>query len=204
MIRVKICGVTRLEDALAAADAGADAVGFVLYKESPRCIGVEDAQTIIRALPPFVTTVGLFVNQPTQWVRVMAERCGVDVLQFQGDESADYCRDFPERAIKAIRVKDRESLLAMPEYDVRAFVLDAYREGEYGGTGHTFDWDLAIAAKAHGRIILAGGLTPETVAEAVARVRPYGVDVSSGVEGSVKGTKDHGKIAAFIQAAKGA
>lgn len=204
MIRVKICGLTTLEDALAAAEAGADALGFVLYKESPRCISVAEAQGIIRRLPPFVTTVGLFVNQPTQWVRIMAERCGVDILQFQGDESAAYCEAFGQRAIKAIRVKDRESLADMSEYAVRAFVLDAYREGEYGGTGQTFDWDLAVAAKSHGRIILAGGLTPENVAEAVARVRPFGVDVSTGVEGSVKGVKDHGKIRAFIQAAKGA
>ncbi|MEO5657676.1 MAG: phosphoribosylanthranilate isomerase [Nitrospiria bacterium] len=204
MIRVKICGLTTLEDALAAAEAGADALGFVLYKESPRCISVAEAQGIVRRLPPFVTTVGLFVNQPTQWVRIMAERCGVDILQFQGDESAAYCEAFGQRAIKAIRVKDRESLADMSEYAVRAFVLDAYREGEYGGTGQTFDWELAVAAKSHGRIILAGGLTPENVAGAVARVRPFGVDVSTGVEGSVKGTKDHGKIRAFIQAAKGA
>lgn len=204
MIRVKICGLTTLEDALAAAEAGADALGFVLYKQSPRCISVAEAQGIVRRLPPFVTTVGLFVNQPTQWVRIMAERCGVDILQFQGDESAAYCEAFGQRAVKAIRVKDRESLADMSEYAVRAFVLDAYREGEYGGTGQTFDWNLAVAAKSHGRIILAGGLTPENVAEAVARVRPFGVDVSTGVEGSVKGTKDHGKIRAFIQAAKGA
>lgn len=203
-VRVKICGLTNLNDALAAVQAGADAVGFVLYKESPRSISADQAQEIIRQLPPFVTTVGLFVNQPTHWVRVMAERSGVDALQFQGDETPDYCAAFSQRAIKAIRVRDRDSLAAMPEYRVRAFVLDAYREGEYGGTGETFDWALAVEAKAHGRIILAGGLTPENVAEAIRRVRPFAVDVSSGVEGSVKGTKDHGKIRAFIQAAKNA
>ena len=202
MIRVKICGITTLDDALAAAEAGADAVGFVLYKESPRQISVDQAKEIILRLPPFVTTVGLFVNQPTQWVRVMADRCGVDVLQFQGDESADYCRAFAPRAIKAIRVKDRESFNPMEEYDVRAFVLDAYQEGEYGGTGKVFDWELAEAAKAHGRIILAGGLNPDNVAEAIRRVRPFAVDVSTGVEGHVKGKKDHGKIRAFIQHAK--
>jgi len=201
-VRVKICGLTTLEDAQAAADAGADAVGFVLYKDSPRQISADQAKDIIRRLPPFVTTVGLFVNQPTQWVRVMAERCGVDVLQFQGDESPAYCEAFAPRAIKAIRVKDRDSLEPMAEYAVRAFVLDAYQEGEYGGTGTTFDWDLAAAAKAHGRIILAGGLTPENVAEAIRRVRPFGVDVSTGVEGHIKGKKDHGKIRAFIQHAK--
>jgi phosphoribosylanthranilate isomerase len=203
-LRVKICGLTTLEDAMAAVEAGADAVGFVLYKESPRCISVEQAQEIIKQLPPFVTTVGLFVNQPTHWVRIMAERCGVDAFQFQGDETPQYCEAFRQRAIKTIRVQDAASLDRMPEYHVRAFVLDAYREGEYGGTGQRFDWDLAVPAKVHGRIILAGGLTPDNVAEAVRRVQPFAVDVSSGVEGSVKGTKDHGKIRAFIQAAKGA
>jgi phosphoribosylanthranilate isomerase len=202
--RVKICGLTRVEDAMVAADAGADALGFVLYKESPRCITAEQAQDIISRVPPFVTTVGLFVNQPAHWVRVIAERCGVDTLQFQGDETPAYCEAFAQRSIKAIRVKDRASLEGMAEYRVRAFVLDAYREGEYGGTGQTFDWDLAVAAKTHGRIILAGGLTPDNVAEAIRRVRPFAVDVSSGVEGSTRGVKDHGKIRAFIQAAKAA
>jgi phosphoribosylanthranilate isomerase len=202
-VRVKICGLTMLEDALVAVEAGADAVGFVLYKESPRCISVDQAQEIVRHLPPFVTTVGLFVNQPTHWVRVMAERCGVDTFQFQGDETPEYCETFGQRAIKAIRVQDATSFNRMSEYRVRAFVLDAYREGEYGGTGQRFDWDLAIPAKEHGRIILAGGLTPDNVAEAVRRVGPFAVDVSSGVEGSVRGVKDHGKIRAFIQAAKG-
>jgi phosphoribosylanthranilate isomerase len=192
------------DDAMVAAEAGADALGFVLYKESARCISSEQAQEIIRHLPPFVTTVGLFVNQPTHWVRVIADRCGVDTFQFQGDETPEYCEGFAQRAIKAIRVKDRASLDMMENYRVRAFVLDAYREGEYGGTGQTFDWDLAVAAKAYGRIILAGGLTPDNVAEAIRRVRPYAVDVSSGVEGSTKGVKDHGKIRAFIQAAKSA
>ena len=203
-VRVKICGLTTLEDAMAAVDAGADAVGFVMYKESPRCISVEQAQGIIKQLPPFVTTVGLFVNQPTHWVRVMTERCGVDMFQFQGDETPQYCEAFPQRAIKTIRVQERASLNRMAEYRVRAFVLDAYREGEYGGTGQRFDWDLAVPAKEFGRIILAGGLTPDNVAEAIRRVQPFAVDVSSGVERSVKGTKDHGKIRAFIQAAKGA
>jgi phosphoribosylanthranilate isomerase len=203
-VRVKICGLTNVDDAMAAAEAGADALGFVLYKESPRCIPSDQVQEVVRSLPPFVTTVGLFVNQPTQWVRVIADRCGVDALQFQGDETPAYCEGFAQRAIKAIRVKDRASLDIMASFRVRAFVLDAYREGEYGGTGQTFDWDLAVAAKAHGRIILAGGLTPDNVAEAIRRVRPFAVDVSSGVEGSTKGVKDHGKIRAFIQAAKGA
>jgi phosphoribosylanthranilate isomerase len=144
------------------------------------------------------------VNQPAHWVRVIAERCGVDTLQFQGDETPEYCEGFAQRAIKAIRVKDGASLDMMENYQVRAFVLDAYREGEYGGTGQTFDWDLAVAAKTRGRIILAGGLTPDNVGDAVRRVRPFAVDVSSGVEGSTKGTKDHGKIRAFIQAAKSA
>ncbi|MFZ5864072.1 MAG: phosphoribosylanthranilate isomerase [Nitrospirota bacterium] len=193
-----------VDDAMVAAESGADALGFVLYKESLRCIPTDQAQAIIRHLPPFVTTVGLFVNQPTHWVRVIAERCGVDTLQFQGDETPEYCEGFGQRAIKAIRVKDRASLDIMDNYRVRAFVLDAYREGEYGGTGQMFDWDLAVSAKAYGRIILAGGLTPDNVAEAIRRVRPFAVDVSSGVEGTTKGVKDHGKIRAFIQAAKNA
>jgi phosphoribosylanthranilate isomerase len=202
--RVKICGITNLEDALAAVEYGADAVGFVLYRQSPRYTEPSRVREIIRQLPPYVTTVGLFVDAQESEIRSTVEECGIDLIQFQGNEPPDLCHQFSQRAIKAIHVRDRESLVSLSRYRVRALLLDTYQEGEYGGTGKRFDWDLAVAAKvAAGRIILAGGLTPENVREAVCKVHPYGVDVSSGVEGRVKGKKDHEKIRRFIEAAKG-
>lgn len=202
-MRVKICGITQLEDALAAVDYGADAVGFVLYAQSQRFIELHRVQEIISMLPPYITTVGLFVDAEASEIQRAVDFCGIDLIQFQGNESPDICRCFSQRAIKAIHVKDQESLSILPQFQVRAYLLDTYREGEYGGTGIRFDWDLAIKAKPFGRIILAGGLTPENVQEAVEKVKPYGVDVSSGVESGIKGKKDHEKIKKFIEAAKG-
>ena len=202
-MRVKICGITQLEDALAAVDYGADAVGFVLYPQSPRFIEPHRVQEIISQLPPYITTVGLFVDAEVTEVQRVVEVCGIDLIQFQGNETPDYCRWFSQRAIKAIHMKDQESLSILPQFQVRAYLLDTYQEGEFGGTGIRFDWDLAVKAKPFGRIILAGGLTPENVQEAVEKVKPYAVDVSSGVERGVKGKKDHEKIKKFIEAAKG-
>ena len=200
-MRVKICGITNVSDALAAADYGADAVGFVLYKNSPRYIDPAAVKNIISQLPPFVTTVGVFADGTEKEVLSTVEECGLDVIQLQGDEPADYCRRLGSRVIKAIRVRDKFSLNRMIPYKVRAFVLDTYREGELGGTGRTFDWSLAVDAKKFGKIILAGGLTPENIGPAIEQVRPYGVDVSTGVEERL-GKKDHSKLKRFIETAK--
>jgi len=200
-MRVKICGLTNVSDALAAADYGADAVGFVLYKSSPRYIDRMTVQNIISQLPPFVTTVGVFADVTEKEILSTVEECGLDVIQLQGDEPADYCRRLGSRVIKAIRVRDQFSLNQMIPYKVRAFVLDTYRKGELGGTGKTFDWNLAVDAKKFGKIILAGGLTPENVGPAIEQVRPYGVDVSTGVEERL-GKKDHSKLKRFIETAK--
>lgn len=200
-MRVKICGIMNVHDAMAAAEYGADAVGFVLYKSSPRCIDLKTVKNIITQLPPFVTTVGVFADATEKEIHSTVEESGLDVIQLQGDEPADLCRRLGGRVIKAIRIRDKFSLNRMIPYKVRAFVLDTYREGQLGGTGETFDWSLAVEAKKFGKIILAGGLTPENVGRAIEQVRPYGVDVSSGVEERI-GKKDHSKLKRFIETAK--
>ena len=200
-MRVKICGIMNVHDALAATEYGADAIGFVLYRSSPRYIDLGTVKNIMAQLPPFVTTVGVFANAEEREIRSVVEECGIDVIQLQGDEPPDLCRRLGSRVIKAIRVRDRFSLNKMIPYKVRAYVLDTYREGQLGGTGETFDWDLAFQAKKFGKIILAGGLTPDNVRQAVEQVRPYGVDVSSGVEERI-GKKDLTKLKRFIEIAK--
>jgi phosphoribosylanthranilate isomerase len=202
MLRIKICGITNLEDAMAAAELGADAVGFVLYPNSPRCVKPSQAKVIISQLPPYVTTVGVFANQDAKDILDIVEECGFDLVQLQGDEPPEFCQRLGPRVVKAIRVKDPDSIKRMAAYTVRAFVLDSYRENQLGGTGERFDWDLALQARPYGRIILAGGLTPDNVREAVTKVQPYGVDVSSGVEQRM-GKKDHTKIEKFIKQARG-
>jgi phosphoribosylanthranilate isomerase len=197
MIKIKICGITNLEDALASADAGADALGFNFYKKSPRCIEPEKAAEIIAQLPPFVMPVGIFVNEREDKIREIQQLTCLQALQFHGDESPEFCQRFGARVIKAFQVKNKESLKNMAHYHVGAFLLDSYRDGIRGGTGVTFDWHLAVVAKTFGKVILAGGLTPENVAEAVKLVQPYGVDVAGGVE-KEKGIKDHIKIKKFI------
>ncbi len=201
---VKICGITNAPDALAAAAAGADALGLMFYEGSPRHVTVKAAGEIVRQLPPFIIKVGVFVNAPEDAVMRAIGECGLNILQFHGDETPEYCGQFPVMTIKALRVRDGESLKALADYRTDAFLLDAYSPDRLGGTGEKFNWDLAIEAQKLGKpIFLAGGLTPENVAEAVRRVRPYAVDVSSGVEES-PGKKDHKKVAAFIKAAKSA
>ena len=201
-VKVKICGITNLPDGLAAAEAGADALGFVFYDESPRHISVEGAAALIRQLPPFVMKVGVFVNAPEDLVIRAVRECGLNLLQFHGDEKPDYCLQFGLMSMKAFRIRDAASLQALQNYPTDAWLLDGYSPGKPGGAGETFNWDLALEARNWGRpIFLAGGLTRENVAEAVQRAQPYGVDVSSGVE-AAPGRKDHAKVRAFIQAAK--
>ncbi|GBG15117.1 phosphoribosylanthranilate isomerase [Novimethylophilus kurashikiensis] len=198
-IRAKICGITRVEDALTAARCGADAVGFVFYEKSPRNVDVERAAQIVAALPPFVTAVGLFVNEDAATVLSIRQRVGLDLLQFHGDETPEYCQSFSAPYIKALRVRPELNLIqyAADFSSARALLLDAYQEGVAGGTGKTFDWDL-IPAGLSKPVILAGGLDAENVGEAIRRVRPYAVDVSGGVEQD-KGIKDVAKIAAFMR-----
>jgi phosphoribosylanthranilate isomerase len=201
-VKVKICGITNLPDGIAAADAGADALGFMFYDQSPRSISVEAAATLIRQLPPFILKVGVFVNAPEDLVVRAIRECGLNLLQFHGDETPEYCLQFGLMSMKAFRVRDAASLQAVSGYHTDAWLLDAYSPDRPGGTGETFNWDLALEAQGWGRpIFLGGGLTPENVAEAVRHARPYAVDVSSGVE-AAPGRKDHAKLKAFIQAAK--
>jgi len=201
---VKICGVTRIEDALAAADLGAHAIGLVFYRPSPRYIEPDMARSIVGALPPFVTPVALFVDAAEDEVRETAARSGVRLLQFHGAEPADFCGRFGLPYMKAVRVRPGVDLLqyARDFSSAKALLLDAFQEGLHGGTGAVFDWSL-IPPSLPLPIVLSGGLTPENVGEAVRRVRPCAVDVSSGVEAS-KGIKDPAKIAAFIQGVRNA
>ena len=201
-VRIKICGMTNTEDAVAAAELGADAIGFV-FAPSPRQISPEKAREIIMALPPLVQTVGVFVDEDPEKVASIAAFCHLDLLQFHGKESADYCRRFGQRVIKAVRVQNQDHLEGCSEYSgvVAALLLDTYVSGRPGGTGLTFDWNLALEAKRYGPIILAGGLNPNNVASAISAVKPYAVDASSGLE-KKPGVKDHEKMARFIQAVR--
>ena len=202
-VKVKICGVTNLEDALAAVDAGADALGFMFYEPSPRNVPVKVAAGIIRRLPPFIAKVGVFVNATEETVRMTVRECGLDTLQFHGDEPPEFCAKFsPLKVYKAFRIQNLESLQPLPAHKTDAWLLDGFAPDNLGGTGAKFNWDLAVEAKKlGGLIILAGGLTPENISEAVRKVQPYAVDVSSGVESS-PGKKDHAKLRRFIAAAK--
>jgi phosphoribosylanthranilate isomerase len=200
--RVKICGITNASDAMAAVDAGADALGFMFFENSKRNVSPAAAAEIIRELPPFVSKVGVFVNPTLEFVRRVIEAAHIDTLQFHGDEEPHFCAQFALKVIKAFRIKDAASLPACLPYRDYAWLLDSYVDGALGGTGVAFDWNVAAeATKLSRMIILAGGLKVETVADAVRRVRPYAVDVSSGVE-SGPGKKDHAKMRAFIAAAK--
>jgi phosphoribosylanthranilate isomerase len=200
--RVKICGITRIEDALAAAKAGADAVGLVFYPPSPRYVPAEQAAQIAQSLPPFVTTVGLFVNADAETIAEVMDQAGIDLIQFHGNECADYCAQHKRPWMRAIRVQEATNLAKEiePFNAARGILLDAYRPGVPGGTGETFDWSC-IPQNLARRIVLAGGLAPDNVAQAVREVRPYAVDVSSGVE-VAPGIKDADKIARFIAAVR--
>lgn len=201
--RVKICGITRVEDALAAARAGADAIGLVFYARSPRAVSVARAGEIVAALPPFVTAVGLFVDAAAADIRAVLKQVPLALLQFHGDEPPEQCRAHALPYIKAVRLRPEDDLAerARPYGDAAAILADAYLEGVPGGTGRTLDWSRLTGRLAR-PLILAGGLTPDNVAAAVAKVRPWAVDVSGGVEAG-PGRKDAAKIAAFIQEVSG-
>jgi len=201
MVKVKICGITNLEDALMAVEAGADALGFVFFQGSSRYISPEEAAAVIRLLPPFVQTVGLFVNEDIATVNLIAERCGIDIVQLHGEETPEYCVTVKRRVIKAFRVKDASTLDDLTNYRVAGYLLDAWSSSAPGGTGTTFNWDIAAKAAVSHRIILAGGLTPENVTGAIEAVKPYAVDVSSGVE-AAPGKKEREKVMSFIRNAR--
>lgn len=201
MTKIKICGITRIEDALAAAEYGADAIGFVFYRKSPRYVEPEIVAGIINELPPFITPVGLFVNESEGKVWDTLNVTGINVAQFHGEESPEYVSSFDMRTIKAIHVKNEESLDLALEYKNSSILLDAWSPDAFGGTGKKFEWNMLRKISLKNKFILAGGLTPENVAYAANLIKPYAVDVSSGVEIS-KGIKDHEKIKAFIDAVK--
>jgi phosphoribosylanthranilate isomerase len=200
-VKVKVCGTTRLKDALLAVECGADAIGFIFYKKSPRYVTAKTVKDISAKLPPFVNRVGVFVNETAERINRIADRCGLDAVQLHGDESPALCKKIKCRVIKAVRVKDAASLKSMSRYEVDGFLLDTYKEDQWGGTGKVFDWELAVRAKKYGPVIIAGGLNPRNVKVAIKNVEPYGVDVSSGVEQS-PGKKDPGKVKAFLKAVR--
>jgi phosphoribosylanthranilate isomerase len=200
MVKVKICGITNIEDALAAVDYGADALGFVFYHKSPRYVTPEKAREIIGQMPPFIPTVGVFVNETPEKIKEIIKFSGIDILQLHGDEPPDACYIW-HRVIRALRVRDFADLKPLGVCRVSAFLLDTYSAESYGGTGQIFNWDIAVEAKRFGRIILSGGLNPDNIEKAVRYVRPYAVDVSSGIE-EEKGKKDLKKMREFIELAK--
>ncbi len=200
--KVKICGITNTADAQAAVEAGADALGFIFYDKSPRYVDVKEAAAISSGLSPLVMRVGVFVNAPEDFVFSAIRECGLTLLQFHGDEPAEYCAQFGLMSMKAFRVHGPETLEQIPKYHTDAYLLDAYSSTTLGGSGEKFNWDLAIEAQKFGRpIFLAGGLTPENVAGAIRKVGPFGVDVSSGVE-RAPGKKDREKMKAFLNAVR--
>ncbi len=200
-VKVKICGITSLEDAVGVCEAGADALGFVFWPESPRYIPPEEAGRITRELPPFVTVVGVFVDEALDRISEITGVAGLDVVQLHGAEPPDFCEAVGRPVVKAFRIRDERSIVELAGYHVSAYLLDTYRPALPGGTGETFNWELSVKARGYGRLILAGGLTPENINSAIERVRPYGVDVSGGVE-ATKGRKDMEKVRRFIERAK--
>lgn len=200
MTRVKVCGITNLDDARLAAELGVDMLGFIFYAKSPRAITPEMAEKICRSVT--AEKVGVFVNETEVAIREVVERCGLDAIQFHGEELPSFCRQFAVKKIKAIRVENEASLRMASDYDVDALLLDTYTAGQRGGTGETFDWSLAVRAKEIGLpVILSGGLNPSNVAEAIRQVRPYAVDVASGIE-QYPGKKNTEKMRRFIEIAK--
>lgn len=210
MVKVKICGITNREDALAACEYGADALGFVFYKKSQRYVDVKIVRDIIKSLPPFIETAGVFVDEAVDRINEIADAAKLDIIQLHGAEPPEFCNVFKRKIIKAFRIQGQDdavshhlsAISSFSQYRVSAYLLDTYQEDMPGGTGEIFNWEVAKDAKKFGRIILAGGLTPQNVAEAVKTVMPYAVDVSSGVE-QRPGKKDLKKVMEFIERAKG-
>jgi phosphoribosylanthranilate isomerase len=206
--KVKICGITNLDDALVAIEAGADILGFNFYAKSPRFLSPEAAKVIIDKLPQHVTTVAVFVNESFDFIVETIANTGIDVIQLHGDESTSYVDALRKRidrdVIKAFRVSDKFQVADTLDYSVHGIMLDAFSPSERGGTGEVFDWDIAKSVWTMvGQLWLAGGLTPANVGDAIREVRPYAVDVCSGVE-SAKGIKDPEKVRAFVKNAKNA
>jgi len=203
-VKIKICGITSAADAEAAVQAGADALGLMFFPGSPRHISLEMAQAISRSLPPYILRTGVFADPDPSDVFAAIQQCQLNLLQFHGNETPEFCLQFGLMTMKAFRMKNADSLLALTAFHTDAYLLDSHVAGKPGGTGETFNWDLALEAKKFGKpIFLAGGLTPQNVAEAVRKVQPFGVDVSSGVEQS-PGKKDAKKMRDFVAAVRGA
>lgn len=201
-IKVKICGITNLEDARAAVEFGADALGFNFYRESPRYVAPDIAEDILEEIPPSIWKVGVFVNEAEEVVKDLSSVLGLDYLQFHGDETPYYCEQFATPYWKAFRLQDEKSIEFMKKYRCDHYLVDSDARKAYGGTGITGNWDLAREAKKVGKVFLAGGLTPENIEMAIQVVKPDGVDVASGVE-SQPGKKDMKKMEDFITRAKG-
>ena len=202
MVRVKICGITNPRDAGWAVKAGADALGFIFYKKSPRYVKPQLARAIIKSLPPFVTAVGVFVNATKQEIKNTCRLSGVSVIQLHGDETPLFCRKLKDyKIIKAFRVARELKFKSVSSYPVDAYLFDAYRKNAYGGTGHSFHWGQIKGKKFNRPVIVSGGLTINNVAQAISTLNPYAVDVSSGVESS-PGVKDHRLVAHFIKLVK--
>jgi len=198
MVKIKVCGITNLEDAQLACGLGADALGFIFYKKSPRFVSSVTAKSIIDSLPPFVNTVGVFVNALLSEINLILKTVTLKLIQLHGDESPDYCRQIPLPALKVFRVKNGFDLSILKKYKTSGFLLDTYHDQSYGGTGETFNWDIAKEAKKYGPIVVSGGLNAKNVREAMEFVHPYAVDVCSGVEAE-PGKKDSAKLKAFFQ-----
>jgi phosphoribosylanthranilate isomerase len=200
VVKVKVCGITNLEDALVAVKRGADALGFV-FAPSPRQVTPQQVANIVAGLPPFVCKVGVFVDSGLPEVKETMRACSLDLAQLHGSESPDFCEELFPRVIKSFRVEDESVLALLSQYKASAYLLDSYNEALKGGTGRSFDWEIAKKARRYGPIILSGGLTSANVRQAISLVRPYAVDVSSGVE-SKPGVKDHAKLQAFLEIVK--
>lgn len=200
-VRVKICGITNAKDAELAADAGADALGFVFVPGTPRYIDPGAARGIINHLPPLVTPVGVFADYPVEEVEQLMARCGLRTVQLHGSETPAYCQQITGSVIKAFRVGGGRPFPQLETYRVHAYLLDTFTEGKLGGTGNTFPLELASHAKTFGRVMIAGGLTPDNVAQVIKAVQPYGVDVSTGVEAQ-PGRKDPQKLQDFLAAVR--
>jgi phosphoribosylanthranilate isomerase len=201
MTQVKICGITNRDDAHVAAEAGADMIGLIFYPPSPRYVTPEQARTIVESVPPTLPAAGVFVNETWETVSRVAQESGIQIVQLHGEESPEMCRQLPWRVVKTFRFSAHVRPEMMADYAVEAFLIEGFHASFYGGVGSRADWQQVATLHAYGRIILAGGLTPDNVQEAIRVVQPYAVDVGSGVE-AAPGKKDWQKVRAFISRAK--